>query len=63
MVSTLGLSEYIYCMCNYTIISYSATFRDESNQTVVSKLINEVHGVNPTFQACDIRGKIHINVI
>ena len=40
------------------MIIVSATFRDESNQAVVSILVKEVHGINPTFQACDIRGMI-----
>ena len=41
-----------------TSLSFSATFKDEANQAVVSTLIREVKSVNPTFQACDIRGKL-----
>ncbi len=39
------------------LLIYSATFKDEINQDTVRTLIKEVKGLNPTFQACDIRCK------
>lgn len=40
-----------------TVIYSSATFKDEGNQEVVRAIVSEVKASNPTFQACDIRGK------
>ena len=33
------------------------TFRDPVNQSISGRLVKEVHGLNPTFDAADIRGK------
>lgn len=33
------------------------TFKDSTNQDVVAKLIKEVQGINPSFQACHIRSE------
>ena len=40
----------------------SVTFRDPVNQAVTSRLVKEVHGLNPTFDAADIRSEFPFKV-
>lgn len=42
---------------------FSVTFRDATNQAVSCRLVKEVRGLNPTFDAADIRGKFAKGVI
>ena len=37
---------------------HRTSFKDKQNKIVVETLIREVQGVNPTFQAIHIRGKV-----
>ena len=39
------------------------TFRDPVNQSVSCRLVKEVHGLNPNFDAADIRSKSHVYCI
>lgn len=40
------------CLCR-------VTYKHVCNQAVVERLVQEVHGVNPTFTVADIRGKFN----
>ena len=41
-----------------SVLLSSVTFRDPTNQAVSYRLAKEVHGLNPTFDAADIRSKL-----
>lgn len=53
----LDTGKYYNCLLTFNMIMYSVHFDDSTNQHVVSKLIKEVQATNPSFQACQIRGK------
>ena len=36
---------------------YSITFKDLENQKIVTRVIKEVQGLNPSFTSADIRSK------
>ena len=38
------------------LIHFSINFKHSSNQAVVSRLVKEVRGLNPSFNAADVRG-------
>ena len=45
-------------MQHFSVLLSSITFRDPTNQAVSRRLVKEVHGLNPTFDAADIRSKL-----
>ena len=46
-----------------TMLSFfRVAFKSSVNQAVVSRLIREVQALNPSFQACHIRGTIIYNI-
>lgn len=38
------------------IVMFSATFKSPRNQQLLHRLIKDVVGVNPSFDAADVRG-------
>lgn len=53
----MELSPCVLPFTHTCICFISVTFRDATNQAVACRLVKEVRGLNPTFDAADIRGK------
>ncbi len=39
-------------------VMYRASIKSDENQSIMTRLVKEVRGLNPTFDAADIRGKL-----
>ena len=54
------LHTYITYAVHYNylfFLVYSITFKDLENQKIVTRVIKEVQGLNPSFTSADIRSK------
>ena len=40
-------------------MSYRLSIKSDENEQVMRSVVKEVKGLNPTFDAADIRGKVH----